>query len=531
MKVINIALGDEQPVDLDNLVVIVGPNSSGKTRFLDELHAAITGRNRNSQFWDIRVNQVLITQEDENLWRNSLIQQKHLSGQIVWFSPFTLNNNSPDGKEISAENYEDIKQNPSNNFFNDEMILRKELTHYLDVGNRLSMQGSAQMQDPALKPTNMLEVLERRRVILIPEINNLLKDLFGKKLIFSLHQTPLIELSVCSQEIEEPPQLVIEDRFFSSQKYLKWKQDNKIGEITQEGHGVRAFLQIMFRYFLPTNQILMIDEPEAHLYPSIKRKFGKKIGDLSKKSKKQIFCVTHDSDFLQGIFDTHCSFTLLRLTRSKKKHQCYVYQHGSSLPAGKNQAEYLQIPFLDCAIIVEGATDRLVYEYIFSDNNFLSDKEYKFISAGGKDSLTNPETLAIKTNTPYIIIADMDVLKENQGEIPICTLAVVSKNESLRNFILKVSKKLVGIANLKKEGIKAINDKTARSEVEGLIEELEKKGIFIVPVGTLESWGDIQSDRHDFVEQFIKQYEKDKTKFDSLKDFMARIKDYALKIL
>jgi ABC-type nitrate/sulfonate/bicarbonate transport system ATPase subunit len=44
----------------------------------------------------------------------------------------------------------------------------------------------------------------------------------------------------------------------------------------------------------PVSQILLIDEPEMHIYPTQKRWLGQQLVRLAQSQRKQVFMVTHD---------------------------------------------------------------------------------------------------------------------------------------------------------------------------------------------------------------------------------------------
>ena len=258
-----------------------------------------------------------------------------------------------------------------------------------------------------------------------------------------------------------------------------------------------------------------------------KRKFGKIIGNLTQSGKKQIICVTHDSDFIQGVFDAKCNLDVLKLTRSADQFSVIsaTYENQDSLRAKHNQMSYLQLAFLECGIIVEGATDRLVYENVFADQKLLDDVEYKFITAGGSDSISNPEKLAQDLNVPYAIILDIDNLRKGNFS-SIKKILKLENQKSTLQKIEEIGPKLSHITNFKLNGLESIKDEIIRDEAEAIINELEKIGIFIVKCGNLESWRNIGGFKSEFPEKFLNLYNRNKRSFQNLVDFLNRIETY-----
>ncbi len=511
---------NEKTIPLANIVLIVGANGTGKTRLLDEAYSAFTGIKRNSNYWNLNF-EYDSTKEDRTNWRENLHQLIERE-KIQWYCPF-----SKEGQKINQQQYESLDNDDGyKKVFPNDDFLKKEFTHYLPVEERTTVPGHAPriaQSQAAADPLNLLF----RSSKMFKEIQNNLLSLFNKKLWLAPHNDPELELRLADESDGDLDKWLYKNPPKAFQKYQAWLKENNIGNITIEGHGVRAFLHIMLSYTLPTNSILMIDEPEIHLYPSIKRKFGQLLGTLAQKGKKQFICVTHDSDFLQGVFDAKCDLVILKLSKKEKEYSVIntEYKSTKTLWAKQNQTNFLQLAFLDCGIIVEGSTDRLVYEYVFSDQKFLDNIEYKFIAAGGKDSISNPEKIAQDLKTPYAIILDIDNLKEKEYKKAENFLKLSGQTELL-NRIKILGPKLKGIPDLKKKGVIVINNPIIKKETEELLLDLEKIGIFIVPCGCLESWREIDCIKAEFPEKFIRTYKRNKRQFKEVINFLKKIDTY-----
>lgn len=524
MRITKITINDTE-IKPKNLVLILGANSTGKTRLLDEMHSVFTDRKRSTAFWDINFEYRIYKYDKEN-WYKSLNQNVE-GKQIQWYCPFTIYNNQPDGHILQDQNYEDLKeQKKFKPYFSNPEFLRKEFIHYLQVPNRLTVPNNVSITAQSQKTSDSLNLLYRTPKM-FKEIKGHLNRLFDKQLHTALHGNPQLELRLSDKEDEAIPKWRPNDPQKSFQEYQKWIKDNSIGDISVEGHGIQAFLHIMLSYAIPTNTVLMIDEPEIHLYPSIKRKFGALLGKIAGQNDKQFICVTHDSDFLQGVFDSKCDLTIIKLSRTNKKYSLIYsqYNRNNRLRASQIQTQFLQIPFLDFAVIVEGANDRMVYEYVFNDKKLLNEIEYKFIAAGGKDSVTNPEKVANDLSVPYAMIFDIDVLKK--GNFKHFSKILKLKNKKVIKKRVKVlGEKINGIANFKIKGINAVLNNIVKIELGNLLSDLEQEGIFFVPIGCLESWCEIKSDKGEYPDKLIKKYHRSKKDFTDMIDFLRRIENY-----
>ena len=522
---INKIILDEKEFLLSNMVLIVGANGTGKTRLLDEISSEFAGRERKTNYWSLNFDHEF-TQNDGKIWYKHL-QQFVERGAVQWYSPFTKTGESHDRRKITQLEYESLgRKNGFKEFFENSNFLRKELSHYLPVEERLNITSEIARKEQSNVISDSLNLLFRNREML-EEIQVQIRKLFKRELYLAPHNDPNLQLKLADSSDEKMPKWNGKDPVKSFAQYQKWLGKATVGDIKIEGHGIRAFLHIMLSYALPTNLVLMIDEPELHLYPSIKKKFGKLLGNLTQKSKKQIICVTHDSDFLQGVFDSKCDLDVLKLQKQDKKYSVisYSYKSNNSLWAKYNQTSFLQLAFLECAIIVEGSTDQHLYEYIFSDQNLLGEVEYNFISAGGNDSISNPEKLAQDLKVPYAIILDFDNLKEVEYE-HIEKIRKLKGKKRILELIQKLGPKIKGVPEIKNKGLAAFDDGDLKNEIKAIIRKLDKMGIFIVPCGYLESWAKIACTKAEFPEKFIKKYMESKTEFQSLNIFLKKIEKY-----
>lgn len=513
----------ESTIEAKNLNVIVGSNGTGKTRLLHELYCVFTGytdERQTTKYWHpINIDDT-VNENDFDIWSDSLVRKED-NRRIRFYSPFTQRvGNNPN--EINEDQISDLKTYKEQVNF---QFLRNELASYLSVDQRLIQNSKAQKNRLSQQPENAINLLFRFPEIQ-DDINEHLEKILSRKLFITEYDDPQLELLVAPPNINSIPSYDSSKPQDSHDEFLAWKSENSVSDFDLEGHGVRALVNILISHEMPTNEIIFIDEPESHLYPSIKRKFGKIMGTLSANEEKQIFLVTHDSDFLQGIFDSGVDFSLIKLNRIKSDFtfSTTFYDDSKRLSANTLQSQYLGIPFLQCAIFVEGATDRLLYEHVFSDQSLMEDVEYSFISSSGKDSVCNPEKIAMDVGTPYAIIFDFDVLHHNSVEY-LDRLSILNSKEDLLAKAKELSQEMKGTANLKNAGINALSDDLKESVIE-LIDEFKKLGIFIVPVGTLESWLEIDSDKKSYPERFISEYATRKDECEQLHTFLKEVKEY-----
>lgn len=517
---------NEELIPLTNMVVIVGSNGTGKTRLLEELNWNFTNRGTNTGLWEIEFKEEL-SLDDITQWIDLAISHNN-GAEKRWYSPFTKFDGQLDGVDMEDSQYQRYATGEDSLAALVNSPFLKEFINYLPITFRLSLPTQAQMGSQNQRVNEILNLLFRTPS-LVTDINVQLKKFFKKKLVLSPHNIPNLELKVVDIDAEEAPTFNIQDPTPSYQAYLTWVDSNHVGYPTAEGHGIQAFLHILLSHCVPQYHVLLIDEPEVHLYPSVKRKFGNTLGEISASENKQFFCVTHDNDFLQGIIDSKCPATIIKINKNGRTRKIFhkTLDEESKYLASQNQTPFLQIPFLDAVIIVEGATDRFCYDFVFGNNGFLSDVEYKFISAGGSDSVVNPERIAYDMNVPCAIILDIENLKEKESAKSLLKLFALKEQVEIQQEILEIGKLIKGIPDLVVKGLDAVTDPVLKARIRSLITELKGFGIFIIHKGTLESWSEVPTKKtNQFPEKFVEEYLKDKKAFSELTLFLGEITEY-----
>lgn len=86
--------------------------------------------------------------------------------------------------------------------------------------------------------------------------------------------------------------------------------------ITAVSDGVKAFAGIMLEIYAGDPKIIMIDEPEAFLHPSLSRILGKELATAARTEGKFVFAATHSADFVMGAVQSGAVVNIVRLTYS-----------------------------------------------------------------------------------------------------------------------------------------------------------------------------------------------------------------------
>ncbi len=174
------------------------------------------------------------------------------------------------------------------------------------------------------------------------------------------------------------------------------------------GEGFKRLFVMLFYIYNPAYDIILIDEPELHLHPSVIKKFLKIIS--GEKLSNQVLMTTHHPTFVQAKFLDK----IWRVARNEN-HSTSVYKMGK----GKIKAErFVQeinddnsaMLFADKVLLVEGVSDSILMRGLI-DKFYEESKDIKVVYSGGVGDIDLYEKVCSVFNIPYIAMMDEDGLE------------------------------------------------------------------------------------------------------------------------
>ena len=323
----------------------------------------------------------------------------------------------------------------------------------------------------------------------------------------------------------------------------------KLPLIEQQSDGVRAYAGILLAILAADYPILLLDEPETFLHPPQAKLLGEHLGVLRKEG--QLIIATHSLDVLLGLLKkSDAKVTVVRLTRASDSSTATTIPpdrvRSISSDALLRFSNVLNGLFHEGVVICEGDTDSLFYSAVaqyladtervskaqagglrFSANSF----DTLFTHTGGKHRIPKACKALVEVGVPVRVIADFDVLNERSplDKIVESLGAVYTEElESLRSGVdknirggerkptyesakklidpllarnddVELDKKIVekvgkavkltgGWENAKKLGKPAVPHGESTVKLEELLKRLREIGLFVVPVGAVEAW-------------------------------------------
>lgn len=308
-----------------------------------------------------------------------------------------------------------------------------------------------------------------------------------------------------------------------------------------EGEGVRSYISICITLLLARRPLCLIDEPEMCLHPPQARAIGRFIGEYGAQPEGCTLVATHSSHVLRGILEKNKEVSVIRLKR-RENGFCSTHVSPEILtqatrkPLSRSEI-ILDGLFTEGVVLCESDGDRIVYE---SALQTLSPPfpDIRFIPVGGIGGFKETAKLFRALGVPVAIASDFDLLLKNELTDLVSALdvtdlpALKDKINGLREKILSkasgltaegamrrveetiqslksraaqdhgshfemasdlrgklslLARELNPQQNLKLKGVAAVPE-GLQAEINSLFASLRRIGLFLVPCGELESW-------------------------------------------
>ncbi|GGH07783.1 hypothetical protein GCM10007036_02870 [Alsobacter metallidurans] len=159
--------------------------------------------------------------------------------------------------------------------------------------------------------------------------------------------------------------------------------------------------------------LIVVDEPELHLHPRWQTILLGVFERLAKETGNQFILATHSSTFISPASISYVSRVFSRDQRSS-----IVRLQDADLPDKKhlfgivNSQSNERIFFTQRVILVEGLSDRLFFEKLFSELYPERTSNYEIVSVGGKSFFVSYAQILKSCKIDFYIIADLDYVTD-----------------------------------------------------------------------------------------------------------------------
>jgi ABC-type uncharacterized transport system ATPase subunit len=185
----------------------------------------------------------------------------------------------------------------------------------------------------------------------------------------------------------------------------------------QEGAGLRHLLSVVMTMLLCQGRVVLLDQPEAGLFPPQAQQLGRWIAQNAPRLSCQVFLATQSPALLRGLFEASSEVTALRLSRTgdTTRFQLVPADVGSTLarfPLLSGQ-QALECLFCDGVVLVPGADDRIVYETVAQ--RFVGSGNLRFVQAHGDRNLAALAKIFRKAELPLCVVSELGILQSEAG--------------------------------------------------------------------------------------------------------------------
>lgn len=514
-----ITFSDNTTIEFESndIIVIVGPNNSGKSASLKEASNFLKTKNTKSKVLKSIEFSKNGSESDliEHLEKNS--KKEFLSNPEPFYKGM--------GYNIYAGNAKSWWNAISSGIDELSIVFSKNLT----TEERLKAANPA----PNIKlttesPKHPINVLQKSDKI-EKQFNQYFKQAFDLDLIVHRNAGNEVPLYVGSA----PKMISGQDRLSESYQF----ELEKLDLLHEQGDGMRSFVGVLLNAFIGSHNLLFIDEPEAFLHPPQAKLLGRMLAtDLP--SNTQLLLATHSLDFLKGLLEgSSKNLKIIRIQRNGKINNVNTLNNSEidsiwsdSLLRHSNILDGL---FHTDVIICESDSDSRFYSAVLSainEKKGKSNSDTLFIQCGGKHRIPTVIKALKKLNVPVSSICDFDVLndtnplkniyeesngqwKDIEKDWKTVKQAIESKRPELEakelkeeidaifdsvnekimpkdkiSAIGKSLKKASAWAHAKQVGKLFIPSGEATVAYENLIQNLKSKNIYVVELGELESF-------------------------------------------
>ena len=515
------------------ITVFVGPNNAGKSQTLKDIRCLLD--REQSQF-----KTPIILDDDNQCFelpslrdikssinhRDSRSNVDHYT--IEGIASNLVGKNSFDVHRPQLERYDESEENKRRLFF---QWFSRFYIALMDAETRLKLSSETSSFVPEeMSPENLIQSL-----FLHTESEDILrkafKDAFNQDIKLDISQ--LVRLCIrVGNEVSNIP----------TDARIAHNVAKNIPKIDSQGDGYRSFAGIIIGLLICKRRIILLDEPEAFLHPAQAFFLGKWIGEHQNELGSQLLICTHSSNFLSGIMTGTQQLSIFRLRR-ERNNTTYT----SLTPDVSNQLvgnpilssqRVIDGIFHKGVVVCEADADRAIYQSV-SSICLNSNREILFIHAHNKQTLALVAGVLKQTGTPVAVIADIDILRPHKDLEEVYEVLcghplepelmerrkqldeyIDSRKDEevlqeLKNNIDEFSRQLSNgehtldgakgalsrihgetsiWSTIKREGVESLEQEQKTNALQ-LIDELAKVGLFVVPVGELEGWIDLDVQR------------------------------------
>ncbi len=326
------------------VTIFVGPNNSGKSKVLAEIQGYCASGQKNANTLVLEdltfsglPNDLAVKAVDQ------IKQEPHVGEAIAPEHIFVGGRGQR--MQLHTSSLLQVIQNPTSN---PHAFCGWFLTYFtlkLDGENRMRLVLQQAGGDLQMSPQSSLQVLFRDDVKR-REVRRIVGDAFGSHFVIDPTHLGLLRIRLS----DAAPTNDLEERGIHKEAV---EFHAKAQLIDHASDGVKAFTGIITELVAGDPKVVLIDEPEAFLHPSLAFKLGYEVSRAAVTTDKKVFVSTHSPSFVMGCIQSGAPLNIIRLT----------YRGGNAtarLLPGAELLELMRNPLLRSTGVLNG----LFYEFV-----------------------------------------------------------------------------------------------------------------------------------------------------------------------
>lgn len=482
------------------ITVFVGPNNSGKSVMLSEIQQFCSNGTENQNTKIINKIELEELNEEQANIKISNITLPPNPGEAVQPEHILVGKRGV-RQQLHREQLFQALRHPNAQPAQTCQWFLTYNTIILNGNNRINLvneQNGGNLQQPAHTSFQVLFRDDEKR----KEVRRIVYEAFSQYLVIDPTNLGKLNLRLSSA----PPIDDIQERGIHEDAV---KFHSEALPISLASDGVKAFTGMITEMIAGDPSVLLMDEPEAFLHPSLSFKLGKEVSGIMSGSEKRLFVSTHSPNFVMGCIQSGAPVNIVRLTYRDDVATARILPNDDILKLMRNpllrSTGVLSGLFYEFVIVTEGDADRAFYQEI--NDRLLKHSEGKgisnclFLHAQNKQTVKTIIKPLRELGIPVAGIVDIDVLKDGgsvwtsfleSGFIP------EIERESLATLRVAIKNKLTSSGrDMKTDGGINILSSQDKEAAINLFSRLSEYGLFVVPNGELESWlGDLEVSGH-----------------------------------
>ena len=482
---------EPEVVNTTPVTVFVGPNNSGKSQVLREIHKYCSSGHRDMA--DVIVQRIEFHAMDrdtatDRISRVTLSPRpgENLDPEHVLIGKKGARNQVPRERLIAAM----VDPNGQAPHFCPWYLAFNTLM--LDGRSRINLINEQDAGDLQLEPQSSFQMLfrddTRRR-----EVRRIIHEAFRSFFVIDPTRLGRFRLRLATRE----PATELEERGIHEEAI---RFHSAALPIEQASDGVKAFVGMITEIVAGDPHILLIDEPEAFLHPALAFNLGKEIALASLGSEKRLFVSTHSPTFVMGCIQSGAPINIVRLTYRGNVATARLLPGPEILRLMRNpllrSTGVMSALFYEFVVVTESDTDRAFYQEVnerllrYAPGKGISN--CLFLNAQNKQTVRTIIRPLRQLGIPTAGVVDIDVLKEggqtwndfvSSGYVPDL------EKDSFATSRGRLKERFDASArDMKRDGGIAILTGGDREAATNLLDRLQQYGLFVVRGGEIEAW-------------------------------------------